>query len=112
MSAVNIIRQDSNIFVIDLSQADVQPVPPSSVAKIAGDTYQVNLPGSSTVTVANGSISSTTGSSVLTVTLANTAASGVTKGQQLNLDVILTRSAVTYAFEFRSVLNVFDISNP
>lgn len=112
MAAVNIIRQDANVFVLDLLQADIQPLQAANVPKVSGDTYQVNLPGSSTVTVSNSSISSATGSSILTVTLVAASASGVTKAQQLNIDVILTRSAVTYAFEFRSVLNVFDISNP
>lgn len=112
-ASVNVIRQEANQFLLDLSQANIQGI--LNPLNVSGDAYQVNLPptGGSAITITSGAaeVTSVLGSSVLTCQLSAAKAAQLLKGQQLQIDVLLTRSAVIYPIEFRAILNVFDLAN-
>lgn len=110
----SIVNTTANVFQLDLSQANLSALSAASAANVSGDSYQVNLPAAAggSVVISNSSISATLGSTVITVTVSSTNSALLTLGSQLPMDVILTRSSVTYGFQFNGALNVFAQANP
>lgn len=113
--SIGMIDTNTNVFSIDLSQATTAPG--ISLGNVSGDTYQVNLPGippAGSVTITSGAseVTSTLGSTVLGCTVSNTKSALVNKSTGQAIDVLLTRSAVTYTIQFTGILNVYGQSNP
>jgi hypothetical protein len=112
---IRVIRQTDNQFTLDIGQADIQAN--ESPANQAGDAYSVNLPGippaaSVDLTSGGSEVTATLASTVLVCTLSAAKAALVNKAVGQNIDVVLTRSSKTYAFEFTGDLDVKDQANP
>lgn len=109
---IRVIRQVDNQFSLDLSQADIQSN--TSPANQAGDAYSVKLPGippAAAVAITGGNVVATLASPILVCTLPAASAALVNAAIGQNIDVVLTRSAKTYDFEFTGDLDVKDQSN-
>lgn len=109
---IRLIRQVDNQFSLDLAQADIQSNP--SPANVAGDTYSVKLPGippAAAVPLTGGNVVPTLGSTILQIVCPVASAALVNAAVGQNIDVVLTRSSKTYAFEYHGDLDVKDQSN-
>lgn len=109
--AVNVIRQVSNLYDLDLSQANVKTGSPTLGA---GDSVQVALAGATgAVTFTSGAseVTFTTGTTVISVLQTAVKSLNVKLGSSQNITIEVTNAGIKRGFEFTSILNVKDEYN-